>query len=162
MKTKSAVVLLSFLLYSHYAFADAKPANPDAKLVKDAGAPDIQPVKVDLPKEAPKDAKEAVKMGQEAISMTKAGNWFGFSSLAIWILMFLLKVFGLFQKIGKRWAYIIVPVLSVAAMLLAKFAGDLSWTAALAVLTSGPVAALANDFVKRGVLGKEPKTPVKS
>jgi hypothetical protein len=75
--------------------------------------------------------------------------------------MFCLKSFGLFKKIGKRWSYLLVPLLSVAAMLLSKFAGGLSWETAFLTLTSGPVAALLNDFIKRGVLGKEHTTKVR-
>jgi hypothetical protein len=74
--------------------------------------------------------------------------------------MFGLKAVGTFQKFGKRWAYIIVPLLSVAGMLLARFAGEVSWDAAWLLLTSGPCVALLSDFVTRGILGKEPTTPI--
>lgn len=158
-----AAVVLGLAL-SAPAFAnDATPAKKaDAAVKVDAKATATsQPAAdVKMPDQVPKDAGEAIDKGKEIIEFAKAKNWWGMSAAIIWLLMFVLKLVGLFKKIGKRWAYIIVPVLSVAAMLLSKFAGDLSWGAAVAVLTSGPTAALLNDFVKRGILNKEPSTPM--
>jgi hypothetical protein len=132
-------------------------AKTEPAVAKTAAA--TQPaVDVKLPEQAPKDASEAIDKGKEIIAFAQAKNWWGMSAAIIWLLMFIMKISGLFKKIGKRWAYIIVPSLSIAAMLLSKFAGDLSWSAAIYVLTSGPSAALLNDFVKRGLLNKEPET----
>lgn len=165
------VPLAIILALATPAFADdPKPATKvEAKKVEPKkDAPASQPAKkeevkkeeVPLPDGAPKDAAEAVEMAQQGIEFAKAKNWWGMSAIAIFILMFILKVAGVFKKVGKRWAYILVPVLSLAAMLLTKFAGGLSWGAAIAVLTSGPAMAALSDLVKRGVLGKEHKTPV--
>ena len=170
--TKRNFVVASILLATLVCVpAIAKDASvaPDAKAKVTATekavpavaktAPSTQPaVDVKLPDQAPKDASEAIDKGKEIIAFAQAKNWWGMSAAIIWLLMFIMKLAGLFKKIGKRWAYIIVPVLSIAAMLLSKFAGDLSWSAAVYVLTSGPSAALINDFVKRGILNKEPET----
>ena len=99
-------------------------------------------------------------MAQHGIEFAKAKNWWGLSAICIFVLMFILKLTGVFKKVGKRWAYVIVPALSIVAMLLTKFAGGLSWGAAIAVLTSGPAMAALSDLVKRGIMGKEHKTPV--
>lgn len=109
----------------------------------------------------PQTAAQAVESAKQGIEYAKAKNWWGVSSIVIFLLMFALNATKLFDKIGKRWAYIILPVLGVAAMLLAKFAGDLSWGAAIAVLTSAPCMGLAWDFVKRGLLAQEATTPMK-
>lgn len=165
-----AVLASVFLLASidlSYAAPDAKVVKADSKVVavekkevkKDEKMTDKKE-EVSLPKDAPKTVDEALDKGKEGIEFAKVKNWFGMSSAIIFIMMFLMKMFGLFKKVGKRWAYIIVPVLSMAAMLCAKFAGGLSWEAAYIVMTSGPFVALLNDFVKRGVLGKEHATPV--
>jgi len=106
-------------------------------------------------------AAQAVEAAKQGIEFAKAKNWWGLSSIVIFILMFILNAVKLFDKIGKRWAYIILPVLGVAAMLLAKFAGNLSWGAAITVLTSAPCMGLAWDFVKRGILAQEATTPMK-
>lgn len=108
----------------------------------------------------PTNTNEAVATALAAIEFLKSKQWFGFSAAAIWLIIFILKLTKLFEKIGKRWLYIIVPVLSIAAMLLAKFVGGVSWGNAWLVLGSGAIAGLLNDFIKRGILGKELETPM--
>lgn len=162
---RTATIVATLLLFStSVAYAqDAKPEPPAKVEVKaDVKAEPKVPAEpeVALPKDTPKDAGEAFMKVQEGIEFAKAKNWWGLSAVIIFVLMFLLKMFGLFKKIGKRWGYIVVGVLSMAAMLLAKFSGDLSWGAAIAVLTSGPFMAYASDLVKRGIMGKEHVTPV--
>lgn len=114
-----------------------------------------------FPDSVPDSPEEAVQMAQRGVEYAKAKNWWGLSAIVIFVAMFIMKAAGLFRKIGKRWAYIVVPSLSLIAMVLAKFAGGLSWAAAAAVLTSGPAMAALNDLVKRGVMAKEIKTPMK-
>jgi hypothetical protein len=113
-----------------------------------------------MPTKVPTDVSGAIDLAKDTFKAGKAKNWWLMSAGIIWLLMFGLKVAKLFKKMGKRWAYITVGALSLASMLLAKFGGGVSWEAAIAVLTSGPFMAFANDFVKRGILGKEPSTPV--
>lgn len=132
--------------------AAAAPAAPKA-----AAAPASQPV---VPIASPTTAGEAIEQVQTGIAFAKARNWFGLSAVAIFLIMFGLKLTSLYDKLGKRWSYIISAVLSVAAMLLAKFAGGVSWEAAWVVLTSGPAMGALSDLVKRGILAKEPETPL--
>lgn len=72
--------------------------------------------------------------------------------------MFLLKLIGLkvgfWEKLG-RWRYVIVPVLSLAAALLAKFQGGLSFQAAAAVFGTGMAAAKLEELWSHGILGKK-------
>jgi hypothetical protein len=135
-------------------------AEPAAKTEAKAAAAKKTAEEITLPPQVPKNVDEALGMARDGFNAGKAKNWWGMSAIGIWLLMFILKLFKVFKKIGKRWAYILVPALSIVAMLLSKFAGDLSWAGAIAILTSGPTVALLNDMVKRGVLAKEHQTPV--
>jgi hypothetical protein len=147
--------------------------TPAAPATGAARAPATQPAAAPLPpvKPAtsasdvavpgePKDAGEALAAAQKAVEYVKVRNWFGLSSICILILIWVLKAAGLFTRIGKRWLYVILPVLGVASMLLAKFTDGLSWESALVVFTSAPSMGLLSDFIKRGVLGKEYDTPI--
>lgn len=107
----------------------------------------------------PQTQPEVIAAVKDGVALAKAKNWFGFSSIAILLVVFILKAVGLFKN-SKRLLYIIVPGLGVIAMLLAGFVGGISWNSAWLVLTSAPCAALLNDFVKRGILGKEQTTPI--
>ena len=110
----------------------------------------------------PKSASDALDKGKEALSLAKEKQWFAFSAGVIWLLMSLFKIarknVWFMKEIPKRVLWIILPLLSISAMLLAKFQGDLSWGAAVGVMTSGPAVAFLNDFVKRGLLNKEPSS----
>lgn len=103
---------------------------------------------------------QAIEKVKEGIEFGKAKNWFGLSSVAILVLVFLFKVARdkWFPSFNRRWLYIIVPVLGIISMLLAGFVGGVSWGAAWLVLTSAPCAALFSDLIKRGIMGQEPST----
>lgn len=160
---KVIVLLVLAVLLAIPVIAGSTDAGP----VTDVGkvtATTKQPVKAATdepqePKAVPKDTGEAWDKGKGLIELAKAKKWFAFSAAIIFILMFLFKLgrkkLGFMQQIPKRVLWIILPLLSIAAMLLSKFQGDLSWTAAMAVLFSGPGAAFLNDFIKRGILNKE-------
>jgi hypothetical protein len=151
------IILLLLLLVPFIAFADT-PADtaPTSQPAANADGPADPSVAT--------DTGGAMDQGKQILADAKAKQWFAMSAGIIWLLMFLFKTarkkLTFMQGIPKRVLWIILPLLSVAAMLLAKFQGDLSWAAALSVLTSGPAVAFLNDFVKRGVLNKEP-TPMK-
>jgi hypothetical protein len=160
---KNVIINLVVLLFvsglcGYAVAADATLSDATAKT--DAKAAATQPAEPTEPAEVPKTGKEALEKGKELIELVKAKKWFAFSAGAIWIFMFLLKVgrktLGFMKKIPKRALWIIVCLLSVAAMVLAKLQADLSWGAAVGVLFSGPSVAFLNDLVKRGLLGKEP------
>lgn len=160
--TAVAVMLVAALALNGDAAAH------DGKAAADAGAT-AQPSAAGepaLPPGAPKDGTEAVDAAKKVIEMGKAKQWFGMSAGIIGLLMFLFKrarkSIGFMQRVPKRVLWILVPVLSVAAMVLAKLQADLSWGAALTVLFSGPSVAFLNDLIKRGIAGKEPSTSVNS
>lgn len=158
----SMSLVLALALCASPVFA-SNPEPPAKAAMVEVKAPASQPASqpvIEFPDGVPQNLDEALEAAKQGVEFAKAKNWWGLSALAIFIAMFLMKTLGLFRKIGKRWSYVTVGGLSIAAMLLTKFAGGVSWGAAVAVLTSGPVMALLNDIVKRGVLGKEHKTPV--
>jgi len=128
------------------------PAQDAAALP--ATLPAVAPAPLPVVPGEPATAGDALEAGKKAVDFAKAKNWLGFSALAILVLVWILKsVVGKFID-SKRWLYITVPLLGVAAMLLSAFAGGVSWENAWLVLSSAPVAALASDFVKRGILNK--------
>lgn len=153
------LAVLFMLVVAQIAFTgDAEAA--DAAVAMDAMQATSLPVTVSVPV----NTSEALDAGKEVVAMAKTKQWFAMSAGIIWLLMFLFKTgrkkLDFMAGIPKRVLWIVLPLLSVAAMLLAKFQGDLSWAGAVGVLTSGPSVAFLNDFVKRGVLNKEP-TPMK-
>lgn len=151
------LVLLSMFLFNGIAFAE------DGGVIIDATA-SVEVLDPSLPATVPADGAEAFDAAKGLVENVKAKEWFAFSAGIIWLIMFLLKVgrksVGFMKKMPKRVLWIVVPILSIVAMVLAKLQGDLSWGAAVGVLFSGPSAAFFNDFVKRGVLGKEPSSGV--
>jgi hypothetical protein len=153
--------LLGFLL-----MLTAAPAfsAPDAAVTTAPITAVAEPA-TDVPTDpkVPADPGAALDMGKGVIADAKAKQYFTMSAGIIWLIMFLFKTgrktIGFMKKIPKRVLWVVLPILSVGAMLLSKFQGDLSWAAAVGVLTSGPCVAFLNDFVKRGLLNKEP-TPM--
>lgn len=153
------LLLVSAVCYGQPAATGT--SAPDTKTAVATPAPAPTPVVVPVVPGEPTTPEQAFELAKQAVEAGKAKNWFGLSAAAIFILMFLLKLTKLYDKVGKRWAYIILPALGVAAMLLTRFAGGLSWNAAWVVLTSAPAVGLLSDIVKRGIMGKEPTTPMK-
>lgn len=160
MKKLAVVALVSMFAFPAFA-ADSGVKKDAAKITVTNTTPASAPAPVAMPTSVPTDASAALKLAKDTFNAGKAKNWWLMSAGIIWLLMFVLKLVGLFDKMGRRWAYIAVGALSMAAMLVAKFGGGVGWEAAIAVLTSGPFMAFANDFIKRGVLGKEPENPIK-
>lgn len=162
-KTIPILFLLAALLAAPAAMADdAKVTTDGAVTVVDGGAasqPAAEPTDPNVP-----TTDNALDKGKQLVELAKAKQWFAFSAGTIWLLMFLFKLgrkkLAFMSKIPKRVLWIILPLLSVAAMVLAKLQADLSWGAAFGVATSGPAVAFLNDFVKRGLLNKEP-SPMK-
>lgn len=154
------IATAALLCHGSLALADAGGLDSgvlDASTVPDgvAGTPDPY-----YPDEVAKDFGEALASAKDAVEQASAKKWLGFSAVVIWLLMFVFKTarksFDFMKGIPKRVLWILVPLLSIAAMLLAKLQADLSWGAAVEVLLSGPVAAFANDLVKRGILDRDP------
>jgi hypothetical protein len=104
----------------------------------------------------PTNAGGLLEQGKLGVEFIKAKNWWGAAAVIIFALIFIAKSVRdkFWPQTSKRWLYIVVPSLTVAATLCAAFIGGVSWSAVWLVLSSGPTAALLNDFVKRGILNK--------
>lgn len=165
---RALLATLPFVFVCSFAFAQPAAstktgATPVVKVEgKLASTPAAAPAATQpvAPTAPPATAAEAVEQAKVGVAFIKARNWFGVSAVAIFVLMFILTLTPLFTAIGKRWSYILNGVLSLGAMLLAKFAGGVSWEAAWLVLTSGPAAGALSDLFKRGIMGWEPTTTV--
>jgi hypothetical protein len=103
------------------------------------------------------DVRGAVGQGKAAVKAAKEGRWWYCSALVLTVLMFLLKLIGtkvgFWPKLG-RWRYVIVPVLSLAAAMLAAFQGGVSIDTALGVFTSAYAMSSLQELFEHGILGK--------
>jgi len=147
MKIKSILIALCFSCLSIQAFADeVKEKSTAAEVKKEQPKAVLQPTE-------PQSPTEAVSAVKGAVAAAQQGQWWYCSAAAVFVLMFILKMAGLLAKMG-RWKHVIVPVLSVAAMLLARFQGGVSWEAAIAVLTSAASTAALEEAWSHGILQK--------
>jgi len=109
----------------------------------------------------PTDASSAAVTAQAAIAAARGGKWWYFSALVLMVLMFLVKFVGLkmgwWARLG-RWRYIIVPLLSLAAALLAAFQGGITMEAAIAVFTSSYATSSLQELYEHGILGQPRKS----
>lgn len=138
---------------------------PATALAADVGASDAKVeagAKADAtaekpPVAEPKDGKAAVGQVKDAIAAAKGGKWWLFAALAVTVLLWLLKFLGtrigFWAKLG-RWRYVIPPVLSLAAALLATFQGGVSIDAAVGVFTASWATASLQELWEHGILGK--------
>ena len=101
----------------------------------------------------PKDASEVVTAVKDAIAAGKSGSWWYMSSVICLVIMFLLKAFKVLEKIGRA-KYIILPILSLAAALLAAFQGGVSIEGAVGVFTSSWAMGMLEELFNHGILGK--------
>jgi hypothetical protein len=101
----------------------------------------------------PKDLGEAVAAGQAAVKAAQAGEWWYFSSVVCLVIMFVLKALKLLKKMG-RWKYVVLPVLSLAAALLAAFQGGVGIAQAVGVFGSAWAMGMLEELVNHGILGK--------
>ena len=106
----------------------------------------------------PADPKAAVEQAKQAYAAAKGGQWWYFSALVTMLIMFGLKFAKVLEKIG-RWKYVIVPVLSLAAALLAAFQGGVSVDHAIGVFTSSWATGMLEELWNHGILGKPHDPP---
>lgn len=134
------------------AVSDAKPA---------AAGTETEKPKVAAPSSVsePGDPQGAIDSVKTAVAAAKQGQWWYFSALLLMIVMFLLKWVGhkdrvgYWQKLG-RWRYVISPVLSLGAALLAAFEGGASFETALGVFTSAYATSSLQELWEHGILNK--------
>lgn len=159
--------ILTIMLLGCFGGIPDALAAPDAavkaKVPPAAKTVDTTEKKNDEPKDSPEvpgGAAGAFDAGKKLVELAKAKQWLGFAAGGIWLAMFLFKLgrknLDFMKGIPKRVLWILVPTLSVGAMVLAKLQADLSWGSAWIVLAGGPAVAFLNDLVKRGIMNKKP------
>jgi len=171
MKRTIGVVMGLVLMLSGLAQAEEKKAakkDPAAAVVKKelakkevvkreplASPPASQPAgsASAAPVTPPADTKEAIEAGKAAIEAAKKHQWWYFSSLVCLILMFVLKLVGVLEKMG-RWKYIVLPVLSLAAALLAAFQGGVTLEHAIGVFATSWSMGMLEELVNHGIRGQ--------
>lgn len=128
-------------------------AQPDSGV--DGGAVTALAAPVELT-----DVKDAAGAVEQAIAAARGGSWWLFAAIIVSLIMFGLKRFALLAKLG-RWKYVVAPVLSLAAALLAAFQADLSFTSALGVFTASWATSAIQQAWKRGIMGETSAAPAK-
>jgi hypothetical protein len=104
----------------------------------------------------PTSPQEIAGQGQQALVAAQKGQWWLLSALIVSALMAVFK--AVMVKAGKwdalgRWRYVIVPVASIVASLLAAFQGGVNWQNALAVFTATNTMATLQVVWDRVVRG---------
>ena len=157
-----AALIAILLICACSTVANALPdgAPPGMKMTVDGGAVAASvPTANEVP--TPTTVKDALETGKNAVAAAKSGNWWLFSSLVILVLLFMVKyagtkIWGYWAKLG-RWRYVIPPVLSLAAALLAAFQGGVSIDVAVGVFTAGWATSSWQELWEHGILGKARK-----
>lgn len=134
-----------------------EPAKTEVKAPEKAEAAKTEvKTPASLPTE-PATPKDAIDTGKKAIEAAKNHQWWYFSALVILVLMFVLKMVKVLDKIG-RWKYVVLPVLSIGAALLAAFQGGVSLEIAIGVFATAWSTGMFQQLIEHGILGK-PHTP---
>lgn len=139
----------------------AYAADAAVKVPVDGGSDIAASVPTANPVPTPATPTEAIKVGKNAVAAARSGNWWLFSALVIIVLLFVVKllgtkVFGFWAKLG-RLRYVIPPVLSLTAALLATFQGGVSVDAAIGVFTASWATSSLQELYEHGILGKPRK-----
>lgn len=131
-------------------------ALPLPALAADGGAESTASQPTSIP--APTTAKDAVQTGKDAVAAARSGNWWLFAALVVTLLLagvkFVGTKFGTWWRRLGRWRYVIPPVLSLAAALLAKFQGGVSIDAAILVFSASWATSSWQELWEHGILGK--------
>lgn len=90
---------------------------------------------------------------ESTIEAAKSGQWWYLAALVVTSCMFILKRFRLLAKAG-RWRYVVLPLLSITAALLAAFQGGVSLQTAIGVLTASWSTGALQELVEHGIIGK--------
>jgi hypothetical protein len=147
-----AIVLIAALFVAAPSYAaDARPASTTAVVVTADASTKAAPT-AKVPKEV-KNATDAIDKVKAAFTAAKEGHWWYFSSLVVLLVMFLLKITTLLKKIG-RWKYVVNPLLSLAAALLAAFQGGVSVQTAVGVFTAAWSTGMLEELWSHGIRGK--------
>ena len=92
----------------------------------------------------------------QVVTAYQAGGWLLAGAAAVLLLTLLLRIFGLLDRIPKRWRIVVPLFLGCVSALLASVAGGMGWTeAALIALLTGPSAVGLHQALARSAMGVE-------
>lgn len=104
----------------------------------------------------PQDGAGAIATVVAIWKAVKGRAWWFVAAASVFLIMFVVRLFGLFERLGKRWTWILTGVLSFAAATMLAFdANGFSWAAFVTYCTAGPTVAWLRGFVKKAVVIKE-------
>jgi len=149
---RPSILFLAFLIgligAASAAFADEPTPSKAAGTV--GGVP-IAPVSPAVPQ--PATLEDATGSGATFYGALKAKRWWFAVAVGIFLVMFALSLFGVWEKFGTKWAWVSVGVLSLAAGTFAAFdEKGFNVTTLLSYMTAGPTVAWLRDWVKDGWL----------
>ncbi len=151
MKFKLCIVsLILFMATSVYGGGPPIDGGTQAATT-DALTLTSTPITVSVPgiKPVPVTTDEALSTGADLVSAVKAKRYWLAVALGIFLTLFTLNGLKVWQKIGTRWAWLAVGLLSIAAGCFAAFdRGGFNWGTFLSYVTAGPTIAWVRDFMK--------------
>jgi nucleoid-associated protein YgaU len=104
----------------------------------------------------PQDLGEAFGSGQDLVSAARNHQWYFLIAGGIFMVVFLMGLFGIWEKVGKFWAWYTSLGLSVIAAVFVAFGTNgFSWGTFLSYVTAGPFISYMRDIVKDTILIKK-------
>jgi hypothetical protein len=94
-----------------------------------------------IPSVPPSTAEEVVQYIGHIVDLGKMGSWLGVSVVAIYIIMYGMKRFGLN---AKTWAAPVTALLGLVAGILSKVVGGSSWLESIFLMLS---SAAGSQFI---------------
>lgn len=129
----------------------AAQAAPDAGAKWDGGTPPAAPSTKVIP-------SDLVGVFGALVDFVKNKAWWFAAAAGVFVIMLGINILGLFNKLGKRWTWILTGVLSFVAALMLSF-GEKGFSAEsfIGYLTAGPTVAWIRGFVKKAIVMKGPQ-----
>lgn len=147
----AVAVAVCFLGLCMTSVSQSEPAKVEVK----AKAPATQPVAAPSEVPAPTTDAEAAETAKGLWQSLRNHQWWFALAGGIYLLLFLLGKFKLFEKIGTFWAWVLVAALSVAAGIFAAFGKHgFAWKTFFEYATAGPTIAYLRDFGKDVLIAK--------
>ncbi len=160
MKLLLTILFSVALLSPGAVFADDDKPAAKPKVTKPApkvATPATKPaVKASTPASAPVvpvTVKDAASTAKGAYDAGRAHQWWYMSSLLCLLVMFILKITGALAKMGRA-KYIVLPILSLGAGLLAAFQGGVGIETAVGVFSSTWATGMLEELWNHGIMGK--------
>ena len=150
----SLVTLFFCLLLPQISFA-----LPDASSFQSDLARITAPV-LKIPYSAPSTPEEVASVGTDLLSAIVSKRWWLSAALGIFLAMFILNTLKVWERVGTRWAWFTVGILTLLSGTFSSFeSGGFNWGSFLGYLTAGPTIAWVRDFIKDGLTLQKKENP---